>query len=599
MTFNYPLWFFALFIIPAVWAIFIFFYQKKSVSYQLEKFIDPHLLPHLLVTQKIHKKKSSFKALLLWSAVWICLTVALAGPRWNLREIETFSKDQSLVVLLDLSESMNATDIKPSRLGKAKQKIEDLIQLSKGVKMGLIAFAADPHMIAPLTDDKETIRHLLPALGTDLVYVQGSRLASALEMASQMLDVEPGSNKALLIVSDGGFEDQSAISSAKLLAEKGVSIHVMGIGSMEGSLLKDANGNVVKKSSVPILSKLEKQKLKELSEVGKGYYLEGHYSDNDEALILKELENRASSQEKIGKKNKIWDERFYYFLLPVLPILLFWFRKEACFCFAFSLFFFPLEAKNLSDYLKNSEELAKEAFDAGDYESAIHQFKDPYRKGVSYYKSGKFEEAEKMFLTSSQTDTSLKSLYNLGNSFALQKKLKEAVDAYEKVLQKWPDYAPAKDNLEIVKSMMENQPSDKPESGEKKKDDSKKDSSPSKDGKKEENKEENTPSDEENKPDESQKPEDSPKEEKNEPSKPEEDVKETPQEKDEKEAESGEEKGDERDDKAPEAEPFKSEEDLDADVWLNRISNDPKPFLKNKFYIESKKNGTTKGVDPW
>ena len=75
--------------------------------------------------------------MLLWSVVWACLTLALAGPRWNFREMETFSRDQSLVILLDLSESMNATDIKPSRLVRAKQKIEDLINLSKGVKIGL------------------------------------------------------------------------------------------------------------------------------------------------------------------------------------------------------------------------------------------------------------------------------------------------------------------------------------------------------------------------------------------------------------------------------------------------------------------------------
>ena len=161
--------------------------------------------------------------------------------------METFSQDQSLVILLDLSESMNATDIKPSALVRAKQKIEDLLNLSKGVKIGLIAFAADPHMITPLTEDKETIRHLLPSLETDLVYIQGSRLSSALEWPLQCWRQNRAIIRLLLVISDGGFEDASAITTAKKLAEKGIVIHAMGIGTVEGAPLQDQKGMSSKK----------------------------------------------------------------------------------------------------------------------------------------------------------------------------------------------------------------------------------------------------------------------------------------------------------------------------------------------------------------
>ncbi|HEV8051226.1 MAG TPA: VWA domain-containing protein, partial [Parachlamydiaceae bacterium] len=198
LHFSNPMWLWGMLAIPVVWTAFILFFKPNQPTQQLHKFIDSHLLPFLLV-KKQAGKSANWKTMLLWSIVWSCLVLALAGPRWNFREIEMLSKDQSLVILLDLSESMNANDIKPSRLVRAKQKIEDLINHSEGVNLGLIAFAADPHMITPITEDKETIRHLLPTLETELVYVQGSRLSPALEMASVMLDAEPGTNKAILV----------------------------------------------------------------------------------------------------------------------------------------------------------------------------------------------------------------------------------------------------------------------------------------------------------------------------------------------------------------------------------------------------------------
>ena len=565
-NFAHPLWLLGLLIIPVIFALFFFFYRKDTPSHQLEKFIDRHLLPYLALKEN-HKKGSFLKTLVLWSSVWACLTLALAGPRWNYREIETFSRDQSLVILLDLSESMNGADIRPSRLVRAKQKIEDLINLASGVKIGLIAFAADPHMIAPVTDDKEMIRHLLPSLETDLVYVQGSKLSVALNMAASMLESEPGSNKALLVISDGGFEDAGAISVAKKLAENGLIIHAMGIGTLEGSPLKDAGGNVIKRNGIPILSRLEQEKLKSLAEAGGGYYLEARYSDRDESLILQDLEKRSDVAMNLGSKNRLWDERFYLLLVPALFIILFWFRRG----YVFSLLpfllmpFFSLEAS-----FKNHEELGKEAFDLKDYETAVSQFQDPYRKGVAYYKAGKFEQAEEMFKSSTREEVALNAGYNLGNSLAQQQKFKEAITAYEDVLKKWPECTKAKENLELIKSMMKEE-----------------ESSDSGDGKKEES----DPKDSKNEQRDSKEGEEQKEQESS-------DVQEN------KEAQSEEAQSDKQEpsDEAPnekEQKQVASQEEQDADLWLNQISNDPKTFLKNKFYIESKKNATTRGVDPW
>jgi len=626
LHFAHPLWLLAGLVIPIVWVVYFLFYRISRPIHQLEKFIDSHLLPYLLVNNS-NKGGSSWKHLLLWTAVWSFLTLGLAGPRWDFREIETFSRDQSLVILLDLSESMNATDVKPSRLVRAKQKIEDLINLSKGVKIGLIAFAADPHMITPLTEDTETIRHLLPSLDTSLVYVQGSRLSSALDMASVMLEPEPGNNKALLVISDGSFEDATAIITAKKLAEKGIVLHTMGVGTENGAPIKDHQGNVVKKNGVPILSKLEKERFSEISKIGNGQYLEAQHSDQAESLILKDLEKRAEAQVALGKKSRLWDERFFLMIFPALPIILWWFRRGAVFALALILFIpsFDLQA-DAADYFKNTEQLGKQSLEEGDYETAIRKFQDPYRKGVAYYRAGNFAEAENMFRQSSRTDVASSAEYNLGNSLVRQQKFEEAKTAYEELLKKWPEHTKAKENLELVKKMLEQQKQESSNSensgqqeNENKEDQGKKDQSNS--GSKKENKGENQDSKGKCDPGKKEEGKDQASDSSGEQRTPHDQGKDgqqneglEPQSMEEKEkARDGQneipdgwqnqQKGIEEADAAQKegkgAKASKTQEDLDADLWLNRITNDPKTFMKNKFYIESKKNGTTEGIDPW
>lgn len=646
LHFAHSMWLWGLVAIPAIWLLFYLYYRSSSPIRHIEKFIDPHLLPHLLVSNE-NKKKSDWKSLVLWSILWTSLILAMAGPRWSFREIEMMSKDQSLVILLDLSESMNATDVKPSRLIRAKQKIEDLINHSKGVKIGLIAFAADPHMITPITDDKETIRHLLPSLSTDLVYVQGSRLSPALEMAAEMLDAEPGTNKALLIISDGDFEDGGAVSVAKSMADRGLVIHAMGVGTSEGAILQDSSGSSIRKNGSPVLSRLLINRLEDISRVGNGSYLEADHSSAAEEMILHQLETHAESLDA-GKKNRIWDERFYLFILPVLPILLWWFRRGGIFVLAFfcCASFAEGQADIVENYFMNSEEAGAKAFDAGDYKKAGEVFQDPYRKGVAHYKAGEFEEAEKMFKLSSRPEVAADAQYNLGNAYAKQEKFKEAVVAYEEVLKKCPDHTKAKENLELIKKMMQDQNKDhssSEDSDEQKSEDQEDKEDQQDKGQNQENDSDQRDSEENQDADQKDSDQNSDKQDKSKQDTNENQSEKNPNEdadKDPSDKNEPQQKGAQRDSKgnsdssaketnsekskpaadkpesssesAPEvgeSQPVqaqtgdtkdqKSAEDQHADVLLNRIENDPKSFLKNKFYIESKRNGTTEGIDPW
>lgn len=594
LHFAYPLCLWLLLVIPLVWGLFFLYYRGQQPLHQLEKFIDKHLIPHLLLGGK-QKKKKFWTHLLFWSAVWSFLVLALAGPRWNFREIATFTRDQSLAILLDLSESMNAQDIYPSRLGRAKQKVEDLLNLSKGVKIGLIAFAADPHMIVPMTEDKETIRHLLPSLDTDLIYVQGSKLGAALDMADTMLESEPGSNKAIVVISDGGFDDASAIRTAKKLAEKGIVLYTIGVGTLEGAPLKDRQGSIVKKNGSAILSKLEKEKFREISNIGHGRYFDADHSEQV-ALIFDDLEKRSDVQQEAHKTHRFWEEHFYLFLLPVLPFFLWWYRRGYIFALLLFIFIPAYSQASLKEFFYNGEQQANQAYENGDYTTAGNAFQDPYRKGVAFYSKGDYTAAEEMFRQSTRPEVASSAAYNLGNSLVQQNRLQDAITAYEDVLEKWPDHKQAKENLELVKKMLERQ--------EQQQEDSQKDEEDSNQKKQQQGqkKDDTTQNQDKEKPPEEQSQNDAPPEEKESDEKQKEPAQHSPEEQESLEHE---------EEMQPSQEPSlspqpdkekttpRSQEDLDADLWLNQIKNDPKSFLKNKFYLESKKIGSKEDVDPW
>ncbi|OJW50256.1 MAG: hypothetical protein BGO67_02715 [Alphaproteobacteria bacterium 41-28] len=640
--FENILWFWGLLAIPIIWVINRFFSFRNTNLARLETFIDKDLLPHLLLNKK-NEQNAVWKSVFLWSTLWILLIAALAGPRWGYQEIETFLPNQNLLILLDLSRSMDIDDIKPSRLIRARQKIEDILNLAQGVKIGLIAFAATPHMITPLTDDKEALRNLLPSLDTDLVYTQGSKLSPALIMASRLLEAVPGNNKSLLIITDGGFEDSSAIAMAHDLAQKGFIINALGVGTEEGGPVQDDNGNFMKKQGKIVISKLENDKLLEISRVGNGQYLQMHYSDEDVRTLLNRIREKSKAEERTPQKIRQWEERFYIFILPLMAIVLFWFRKGFIFPVVFFFLFmlgYQTQAKGLEDFFKNNQQLGKEALERGDYDIATQKFKDPYRQGVAHYKAGNFAEAEKLFRQSVRLEVATEATYNLGNALAKQRKLEEAMSAYEKVLEKSPNHTKAKHNLEIVKKLLEQQKkqddqrqkadqqqtdkqqkkNDQTNKSDNQEDKNNQNTDESQDSRNPNNKDnhkndknlDNNP--EKEKQDEKQKEKQLENKTNNQdPSSHQKETKETGQDQQQQEnlrsqkEDSGEndletnsaQRTEDQRITGQKTKSLNSQQDIDADQWLNRITNNPKSFLKNQFYIESQQNGPMEVTEPW
>ncbi|MCP4041461.1 MAG: VWA domain-containing protein, partial [Gammaproteobacteria bacterium] len=217
LHFSEPLWLLALFAPLLLWW---WPQAKKSIAdlQRLERYAERHLLPHLLKgTLSLGRSR---RRLILWSLLWVLGVVAMAGPRLGFTEVGLYTPGTNLVILLDLSRSMDAADVKPSRLVRARQEVEDLLDRNPGLRIGLIAFASVSHVVAPITEDGDTLRHLLPSISTDLAQWKGSRLSSALERARRLISGQPkDSSHALLLISDGDFSEPGLEKQMRFLRD--------------------------------------------------------------------------------------------------------------------------------------------------------------------------------------------------------------------------------------------------------------------------------------------------------------------------------------------------------------------------------------------
>jgi len=320
--FEQPGWFWALLVLLPV-AIWLWRSSAIAARGPIHRYADPHLLPHLTGTWAL-KPTERWGRFLRWSTLWALLIVAMAGPRWDYEDIRLFHPGNNLLILLDISRSMQAADVAPSRLGRARQEIQDLILQNHQVRLGLIAFASVPHVLSPITEDTYTILNFLPALSTDLARLQGSRLHQALDRAEVLLGSLPeDSARSILLISDGDLDETELVPRIEKLARQGVRFHVLGVGTTEGARVPAQQGGwLLDRGGQPVLSSRNETLLEELAAVGQGIYQVADYRDDDTEEILEAAAITRLPPEASDERTRIWNERFYLPLLLLAALLL-------------------------------------------------------------------------------------------------------------------------------------------------------------------------------------------------------------------------------------------------------------------------------------
>jgi len=322
--FAQPVWLWGLLAIPLVvaWLMFSAPFRQHG---QEAKYADPELLPHLTGVATTAMVRSRWP-LLAWALAWSLLSVAMAGPRWDFRQMNPFDPGADLVILLDISRSMDVADVNPSRLDRARHEIQDLIRANPGMSVGLIAFATIAHVVTPITEDGESLLRQLPAISTDLVRLQGSRLSDAIDRAEQLLGGQ-GEDVAhnILLISDGDFAETGVEEKVRQLYQRGIRFHILAVGTSGGGPVPGMMGP----NREPVLSWVDETRLKQLAKAGGGAFKSAGFRDDDIDEILAAVMSHAKTKQNEKLQTLVWNEYFYWLLIPAMLTLLLLFRPGA------------------------------------------------------------------------------------------------------------------------------------------------------------------------------------------------------------------------------------------------------------------------------
>jgi Ca-activated chloride channel family protein len=313
---TYFLW--LLFVIPLLIAVYLYGISRQQK--RLREFGNPNILAQLMPNISKYRPHVKFALSLL---VLVLLIFALARPQY-LRKVESVQKRGiEAMLVLDISNSMLAQDIEPSRLEYAKLMLSNLIDKMTNNKIGLIVFAGDSYIQMPITSDNVSAKMFLKTISPSIIQRQGTAIGSAIDLAIKSFGEEKNSvGRAIFLITDGENHEDDAVEAAKLANRKGIVVNVIGIGNPDGSpipvrgtmsFIKDKNGNVV-------VSKLNEDMCRQIASAGKGVYIRATNS----GAVLKTLEKEVDKMQKgdLQVASTDYDDKFQIPLWLALFVLI-------------------------------------------------------------------------------------------------------------------------------------------------------------------------------------------------------------------------------------------------------------------------------------
>ena len=444
-----PLWFVLLVpLLVVVW----WSTRRNAQSGLWSRVCDAALLPFIVQDSVTDVKNRA--AWLLIAAGAVAIT-ALAGPVWERVPTPVSRSDSALVIALDLSSSMTAADIKPSRLARAKYKIQDLLRGRKTGQTALLVFAAQSFVVTPLTTDAHTISAQLQALDTSIMPSQGSEPASALELAGKLLQQAGMPDGDVLLITDGA--DADAMARASDIAQAAnFRLSVLGIGSRDGAPIPDADGGFAKADNgTVVLTRLDSAALQALTTSGRGVYLDSRADDSDVSAFNRYFDGQyaAHAQRMENLASSQWYEFGPWLLLPLLPLAALAFRRGVLVWFAALIVAGMSPPPAAADWWRTPDQRGQKAFQAQDYEAAALDFENPAWRAAARYRKGDFAGV----IADLKDNNNAQAHYNRGNALARQGQFAAAVAAYDEALKRAPDDGDTKFNKALVKKQLDEQ----------------------------------------------------------------------------------------------------------------------------------------------
>ena len=391
--------------------------------------VDPHLLDRLIEPSR--DARAGVRAWLALPALALAI-VALAGPSWTRAEQPLWQTRAPLVVALDLSGAIRAEDLPPSRLARARAKLELLLQQRRGGEVGLLVFDQDAYVVAPLTDDTANVALFLGALSPDIMPLAleargPSHAGPAIEHAVELLRQAGFAHGDILVMSD--HADAAALEAASHAAGAGYRISAIGLGTAAGAAWRDARGTIRQ-------ARLDGASLRAMAQAGGGGYAP-LAADGQDLASLGLLDPRASGVLAGGSERSLaWQDQGYWLLLPLLLLAPFGFRRGSTLAVLLVCALLPWRPAQAA---------------AGDWwlreDQQVHA---QMERGRDAYRAGQFDEAADAWRGLPGADAA----YNRGNALAKQGLYQQAVAAYDEALRRQPGMEDAIANRQAVLAAM-------------------------------------------------------------------------------------------------------------------------------------------------
>lgn len=319
--FENPYMLYGLAVVPLIWLVLLI--TQRSTRKKRAAIIDPEL------QRKLIPKASSTKIWLklsLYSLSLICLFLALANPQFGSKTEEVKRKGMDIMIALDISNSMQAEDLYPNRLQRAKRSIEELLSYLKADRLGIVVFAGEAFVQLPITTDHAAAKLFLKSIESQLIATQGTDIGAAIELCVSSFDMESPTSKAILLISDGEDHQEEAREAIEIASQQGIKLHAIGMGSVDGGPIPIYSGGKrigfrKNKEGNTVVTKLNEAMLSSLANAGGGLFVRATNSESGMDYIFEALEQ----EEKVEFDGKIYtdfEDRFQYLLLPALLLLL-------------------------------------------------------------------------------------------------------------------------------------------------------------------------------------------------------------------------------------------------------------------------------------
>jgi len=575
-----PLW--LLGIIPAALCLLMI----NKLAHQAgnwSKVISPELIPFLMQSDAQGENRLTRGFMTGTAGCWLLFCLALAGPSWNQLPQPVHKEDAALVLMLDLSPSMLAEDVTPSRLIKARYKMIDILKARQQGFTGLVVYGGEAFTVSPLTEDGNTIISLIPTLHPGLLPVYGSNTEDGIDAAMDLIK-NAGYQQADIILLTDGVSRAAFGDISSQLKSRNIRLHILGIGTAEGAPIPMGNGGFVKdKNGSILLPKLDSSALRQLADLGGGKFVSMSNDDSDINHLLQAVASDFPETTVVSDQTfDVWEDYGYWLILLLLPLLLASFRKGLVFVIILAPTLLnapPTEASVWQDLWLTDDQQGYKALQQGDAEAAQGLFENPQWQASAAYKNQDYKTAVEQYSQGKSADDS----YNLGNALARSGDLDGAIKAYDQALTIKPDMDDAIANRQLVEQLKQQQ-QNQDQSGDPQDQDGEsqdQDQQQSQSQQQSENQQQSESEQQQNTGEENQSAE-----------------QEQKQEEQNKSASEEEQSKEEQSKQKSEEDSLKEQQQMELQQWLRRVPDDPGGLLKQKFRYQSQQRASEQRNPP-